>query len=313
MHNRIAMPKPIGMSRKRFVVAFTGKRLSIVLFLLPAFSLLAFLFIYPLFYNLYVSTLDWTLRKPTYDFVGLENYIYSLTDPMFWTAARATLFWTLGSVVPQFIIGFGLALILRENVPFRGIFRTLLFLPWVCPGVVTGIMFRWLYNPELGFVNQALMGLGLTNTTVAWLSQPNTAIIAVTLANIWQGYAFSMFTMQSALSTVPHELEEAALMDGAGYWQRLRYVIIPYIRPVIITVILLGLIWTTNSFTLIYVMTQGGPIDMTTIAPVLIYKTAFVKLYFGRASAISVIIFVFMAVMSFVYLRAQNAEPETNS
>jgi multiple sugar transport system permease protein len=309
----MAMPKPIAMSRNRFALALTDRRLSIALFLLPAIILLGLLFVYPLFYNLYISTFDFTLRKPTYDFVGFDNYVYSLTDPMFWTAARATVFWTLGSVIPQFIIGFGLALILRENIPFRGVFRTLLFLPWVCPGVVTGIMFRWLYNPELGIVNQALMGLGLTHTTVAWLSLPNTAIVAVILANIWQGYAFSMFTMQSALSTVPHELEEAALMDGAGYWQRLRYVIIPYVRPVIVTVILLGLIWTTNSFTLVYVMTQGGPIDMTTIAPVLIYKTAFVKLYFGRASAISVIIFIFMAVMSIVYLRGQNPERETVS
>lgn len=300
-------------SYRRFVVALTGRKLSIVLFLLPALIFLAFLFIYPLFYNIYVSTLDWTLRKPTHEFVGLGNYTYIFTDPMFWTAARATIFWTIGSVIPQFIIGFALALILREDIPFRGVFRTLLFLPWVCPAVVTGIIFRWLYSPQFGVINDMLVGIGVIHEPVAWLSLPNSALIAVILANIWQGYAFSMFSMQSALSTVPHELEEAAIIDGASYMQRLRYIIIPYVRPVMLTVILLGLIWTTNSFTLVYVMTQGGPIDVTTIAPLLIYKTAFVHLYFGRAAAISVIIFIFMAALSVVYLRSQNTDVEARA
>ncbi len=279
------------------------RRLNITLFLLPALALLAFLFLYPLLYNLYVSSLDWTLRKQVHEFIGLANYIDTLTDPGFWKAAKATVFWTLGSVIPQFVIGFGLALILRENIPCRGLFRTLLFLPWVSPAVVTGIMFRWLYNPQLGIVNLLLIKLGILSESVAWLSEPRSALIAVTITNIWQGYAFSMFTMLSAMSTVPQDLEEAAIMDGANYLQRLRYVIVPCIQPVMVTVLLLGLIWTTNAFTLIFVMTQGGPIGTTTIFPVLIYKTAFSHLYFGRAAAISVITFAFVSVLSLIYLR----------
>jgi multiple sugar transport system permease protein len=302
------MRAPATSRYKRLMIALGDRQISIVLFLLPALALLAFLFLYPLFYNIYISSLDWTLRKPTQQFIGLANYTYIFSDPMFWTAARSTIFWTVGSVIPQFVIGFTLALILREAIPFRGIFRTLLFLPWVCPGVVTGIIFRWLYSPQFGVINYGLKALNAIPEPVAWLSLPNTALIAVIIANIWQGYAFSMFTMQSALSTVPHDLEEAAIIDGASYLQRLRYVIIPYVRPVIVTVILLGLIWTTNSFTLVFVMTQGGPVDTTTIAPLLIYKTAFVHLYFGRASAISVVIFVVMAVLSVVYLRVQKTD-----
>jgi multiple sugar transport system permease protein len=283
--------------------ALAYRRLNITVFLLPAFGLLAFLFVYPLTFNIYVSSLDWTLRQRVHEFIGLANYVDVLTDPAFWKAAKATVFWTLGSVIPQFIIGFGLALILREDIPFRGLFRTLLFLPWVSPAVVTGIMFRWMYNPQLGVVNQLLVRVGILSDSVGWLSEPGTALIAVTIANVWQGYAFSMFTMLSAMTTIPRELEEAATIDGANYVQRLQHIIVPWIRPVMVTVIMLGLIWTTNAFALIWVMTQGGPIDTTTIFPVLIYKTAFTHLYFGRAAAVSLITFVFVSILSLVYLK----------
>lgn len=280
-----------------------ARNTDLLLFLAPACTVMGFLFGYPLLYNAYISTIDWSLRKRSAPFVGLDNYIFTLQNPEFWNAAWVTLLWTFGSVFCQFVIGFGLALILREDVPGRGILRMLLFLPWVSPPTVTGIIFRWLYNPQLGVMNYALLRFGVIDNYIAWLSEPGTALVAVTIANIWQGYAFTMMTMLSALTAVPRELEESALIDGANYVQRLRSVVIPSILPVIITTTLLGFIWTTNSFTMIYVLTEGGPLGRTTIFPILIYETAFSKLYFSRASAISIIVFAFVSVLSVFYLR----------
>jgi ABC-type sugar transport system permease subunit len=269
---------------------------------LPALLLIAVLIGVPLVKAANISLTNSTFINPEPRFVGLRNFEQLLQQPVFWQLVRTSVIWTVAVVASQLVLGFATALLLNMSFHGRALARSLIILPWVCPGVIAAIIWRVIADPYLGPLNAAPSWIGLPHPLVAWLAQPGTALGAVIVAGIWKGTPFSTVMYLAALQSVPAEALEAATIDGAGGWSRLRYVIVPHTMPVIRILVLLTTVWTFNYFELIYIMTQGGPGDATQIFPTYIYKLAFEQIRYGVASAYGMIALLILIGFSVLYI-----------
>lgn len=264
-------------------------------FILPYLVFLLTLVIYPILENLIIS-----FQNKSGVFV---NYAEVLHDRIFLKVVFNSLLWTFSSVILQFFIGLGIALLLNQPIKGKAIFRTImLVLPWATPDVVAGVAWKWMYNDMYGVFNDILVKIGLINNYLPWLGFPNLARAGVIIANVWKGFPLSAMFYLAALQTVPQSLYEAAKIDGANAWQKFRYVTIPIIRPVIFTTIMLTTIWSINYFPLIYTMTGGGPVNATDTFVTFAYKNAFKFLNFNRAAAIANISFVVVLIITILYI-----------
>jgi multiple sugar transport system permease protein len=223
-----------------------------------------------------------------------------------------TVVWVVGSIVPQLVIGFALALWLRRRFRFRGLYQALIFFPWAVSGFLIGILFRWLFNSEFGAVNDLLQKAGLIDEPIAWLASPGTAMTAVVIANIWYGVTFFAIMILAALQSIPDELYEAAALDGAGRTRTLFQIVIPYIRTTLVLTVLLRVIWTFNFPDLIFGMTGGGPNDETHIVTTWMIKTTQQGDY-GRASALGLIVVAGLLVFAVFFLLATRERREVRS
>lgn len=276
------------------------------LFILPTFILIGLIIVYPLLQAFYLSLLDVEFIKPQGNFVGLKNLTNILQSPLFWLVTRNSAIWTVVVVLFQFVLGLATALLLNQEFRGRAIARALIILPWVTPGVITGLLWRLLLEPNLGIINGILATLGVANPNIPWLSQASTAMIGVIAAAIWKGTPFSTVMYLAALQGVPEDLIDAAKIDGATGWKRLLYVIIPNISPVIRITVLLTTIWTANYFDIIYVMTEGGPLNQTHIFPTYIYELAFRRGKTSMASAFGLVTATVLLIFSLWYVRELN-------
>lgn len=283
------------------------------LFLLPAFAVLAILVFYPLTKGILFSLTDMDqtnmgtrFLKASYQFVGLENYRNILAGSEFWNIAKQTLIWTFVNVFFHFSIGLFLALQLNKEFRGRTLYRILLLIPWAVPSFVSAFAWKWMYNYDYGFINLMLVKLGFQ--AIPWLSHPTWAMVAVIMTNVWLGVPFMMVTMLGGLQSIPKDLYEAAVVDGANSWQKFWLITLPMLRSVALTATLLGVIWTFNMFNVIFLVTGGGPVRSTEILVTYAYLQAFGEWKFGMASAYGVIILSFLVVFGSVYYRALNRE-----
>lgn len=278
------------------------------LFILPAVILVGVLMYYPMaraFYDsLFKSTTiaSWSVN-PQVEFVGLQQYRELLRDPKFHDVLGNSLRWTILVVLFQNIIGLASAVLLNQKLPARGLTRALVLLPWVLPGVVNAVLWRFLYDPQLGLVNSVLISVGVTSEKIAWLGDPQIALYALIAAAIWKGFPFSAVMYLAALQTVDHEQVEAAQIDGASALQRFRHVTVPAISGIIRLNLLLTTIWTFNYFDLIWVTTKGGPIRATHIFPTYIYEIGFGRSRFAEAAAYGVVAVLVLSVFAVLYIR----------
>ncbi len=269
--------------------------------ILPLLLLLALVMAYPLLYEVNLSLRQEVLYIPQTPFVGLGNFRRILGDNQFWSSIWLTLIWTVSCLIFQCVLGLGLALIFNRRLPGSRFFRALFLAPWVMPGVVVAIIWQWMYQPIFGIMNTALTDVGLP--TRQWLTDPSTVLPAVIVVNVWKGFPFWMTMLTAGLQTVPRDLYEAATVDGAGTWARFRHITVPSLKTVLTITTILSFVWTFNYLDLIYVMTGGGPANLTQIFPVYIYQTAFQGQQLGLASAASMILFVAMTLVMILYLR----------
>ncbi len=275
-------------------------------FLLPLLLYIAIFYGYPLFYSLQISLEKYDLGAEitgVAEFTGLANYFAIVRDPTFQTAALHTLLFTLLSIVPQFGLGLGLALFFSRHFPLSRFLRALFLLPWLLPLVVSGTVWKWLFNETNGLIDQALTALHLLPAHFGWLTTPGWSLTALIIANIWLGVPFNMVILYSGLQSIDQELYEAGKIDGAGTWQRFRYVTLPLLEPVIGIVLMLGLIYTLKVFDIIYVMTQGGPANATQTFATWSYNLSFTQQLFGQGAAQANIILVLSLVLAVVYLQ----------
>ncbi|PJJ70846.1 multiple sugar transport system permease protein [Diaminobutyricimonas aerilata] len=306
---RPAAPAPPPGRRTRR--AFTRRRaLTIAAFLAPAAVFVAIFTYYPLLSGGVGAFRTWTVYNITNQpWVGFGNFETVLNDPLFYSTVGNTVLWVIGSLVPQFVIGFALALWLRPKFRFRGIYQALVFFPWAVSGFLIGILFRWMFNGEFGVVNDLLMKTGIIDTPLPWLADPALAMPAIILANVWYGVTFFAIMILAALQSVPDELYEAASLDGAGRVRAFWHVTVPYIRTTLALTVLLRTIWIFNFPDLIFGMTGGGPGGRTHIVTSYMIEITQQGDY-GRASALGLIVFMVLAIFAVFYLLATRERKE---
>lgn len=280
--------------------------LFVILMLLPASLIMAVVTIYPLVRSFIISLLQWDLTKPNllHTFIGFDNYKYVLTDPTFWHSVRVTGLFVLGSVSINITLALLVALMLNREFYGRNLVRMLALLPWAIPGVVNGIMWKWILNPSYGALNGALFQLGIIDKYVIWLGTPAGALIMGILADVWKEMPFIMLLLLAALQTIPKDLYEAATVDGANPIRSFWNITIPLIKPTLFVALTLRTIWALKSFDLIYTLTAGGPSGGTTVIGYYTYLKTFVSLNLGRGSAVAYLMTLVVGIVVILYQRA---------
>ncbi len=272
------------------------------LFVAPAVLLLLAVLVYPA-----LTTLRLSVTLPGGG-IGLRQYGYLLSDPLFWQVMRQTGLFVAASVAAHLLLGLGLALLLAGPVPARSAFRVVALLPWVVPDVVAGIVWKWILNPLYGVLNDLLMAARLASQPVEWLTHPTLASVSLILANVWRGFPFVMVILLAGLQGIPQELYEAASLDGAGPWARFRFVTLPGLRKVLVVALALDTIWEVRRFGLIQAMTGGGPGTLTEVLSTQVFKQYFHFYRFEYASAMAIAMTVLLLMVSLPYVRMMMRE-----
>lgn len=270
-------------------------------FVLPAMLVVCTLLIYPIFSSLYYSMTTKHLIKPAYDFIGLANYQAVLTDPNFLKAFLTSILWTVVSLAGQLIIGFTSALAINRIKMGKGIYRTLLIIPWAFPSIVIALSWKWILNGVSGFIPNLLVQLGICSTLPQFLSDSSLVFLTLVFINIWFGAPMIMVNVLSALQTISVEQYEAAQIDGASKFQQFYHITVPHIKVVVGLLVVLRTIWIFNNFDLIYLITGGGPANATTTIPIYAYNMGWGAKMLGKSSAVTMLLLGFLLLVCMVY------------
>ena len=272
----------------------------------PIFLLLVIMFGYPLIKSVVMAFQNYKLGNANVYFNDFANFHKMFGDKDFLLLLKNSVVYVVVSVFGQFIGGLILALCLRDKFKGRGIYQSIVFLPWAFSAFVVGLVFRWSFNGEYGVVNDVLMKLGIIKKGIAWLGTPGLSLVVVILAMIWIGIPFFGIMILAALQSIPDEIYEAADMDGCGMFRKFFSLTLPYIKPTVIMTILLRTIWIFNSFDLVVIVTQGGPANYSQTLPSYMYTTAFSGYDFGLAGAFGVLLMVILGVYAVLFLKLSN-------
>ena len=271
------------------------------IFVLPAMIIVGLLFIYPFFSSIFFSFTNKNLIMPTYRFVGLDNYKAVLSDPNFFNAFFNSIKWTVFSLAGQVFVGFILALALHRVRRFKKLYRTLLIVPWAFPTIVIAFSWQWILNGVYGYLPNMIVKLGLMDAAPPFLTDTTWAFVCLVFITIWFGAPMIMVNVLSALQPVPQEQFEAAKIDGASSWQVFRYITFPHIKVVVGLLVVLRTVWIFNNFDIIYLITGGGPSNATMTLPIFAYNLGWGTKMLGRASAVTVLLFIFLLAVCFIY------------
>jgi multiple sugar transport system permease protein len=276
-----------------------------LLFMLPAAIFLLVFLSYPLGLGVWLGFTDTRIGRAGV-FVGLENYQLLWDDSIFWLSVFNTILYTVVASILKFMLGLWLALLLNEHLPFKAIIRAIVLLPWVVPTVLSAIAFWWIYDAQFSIISWGLMKLGLIDSPINFLGNPNNARATVILTNVWRGIPFVAITLLAGLQTISPSLHEAATLDGATSWQRFRYITLPMLSPLIAVVMTFSVLFTFTDFQLIYVLTRGGPLNATHLMATLSFQRAIPGGQLGEGAAIAVAMVPFLlAAILFSYFGLQ--------
>jgi multiple sugar transport system permease protein len=274
-------------------------------FLTPAVIIFSLFTAFALLFAFYLTFHEWSIVQPQKPFVGLDNYKDMVHDERFRRSVINTFYYVGASVPLGMLVGLCVALLLNLPIRARGALRAMYFLPGVTPLVVVAILWKWVYNGDYGLLNYYLLKTNLIDHPLLWLSDKNLAMPAIVLMTVWQTTGFSMIVYLAGLQAIPEELYEAARVDGAGGWARLRHITLPMLRPSTLFLAVTQIIWSFQVFTQIFVMTSGGPVDRTTTMVYYVYESAFKFFEMGYASTLAFTLFLMLLVFTAVQLRFQ--------
>lgn len=294
--------------RRRF---FNDTTLTAVLFLLPAMLFLCVFIIWPIFDSVRLSFYKWNGLDPTQTWVGLDNWLRLFQDPVFWHAVANNFIIVIVSIAVQLPIGMILAWLLDRGGRRMRVFKVGYFLPLLMSTVAIGILFKYIYDPYFGPIGAFLNAIGLSSLNLQWLSDPNVALYSVIAVICWQFIPFYMLLFLAALSGIPTELREAAMIDGANEGRYFWRIALPLVRGTIVTAMTLSLIGSLKYFDLIWVMTEGGPVNATELMATYMYKKAFSSFEMGYGAAIAsamLIIVLVLAVTVFFPLQSREED-----
>lgn len=286
-----------------------SKRLGYLL-TIPASILILIISLYPLVNGILLSFENYNLMKPTKrKFVGLENFRELIAaDTEFHSVLLYSFVYTVAVVLLAYLFGLLLAMLLKRNIKGRGIYRTLVLLPWVVAPSIAAINWLWLLNDQIGFINNILQKIGLIRDPILFIADPDIAQLTVIFTGTWRSFPFMLIVILAGLQSIPKDLYESAYIDGAGFWKSFFHITMPMIRGVSTVCIILQIIWTFNNFENIYLLTNGGPNDATFTLPILTYFTAFFRSKIGYASAIATLMLIVLLIISLIYLKIQKAQ-----
>ena len=276
-----------------------------VLFMVPFVLTALFFMVYPIVEAVRMAFFSYNPLRPDLSaFVGLSNFSYIFDDQLFWTSFWQATVWTGFSIVFQTLFGVAIALLLHQALPGIAIFRGLLLFPYIVPTVVIALIWRWIFNPEIGVVNYALLASGVISERIYWLSTPEMAMASTIMLNVWKYTPFVVICVLARLQSVPLELYDAAKVDGAGVIRRFADVTLPQLKEVLIVVVVFRTIWTFNKFEEIYLLTKGGPGTSTFNLAVYAFEQSIANLKLGVGAATGVIMMIMLSVGSVIYLRS---------
>ena len=297
-------PEPRAAVARESLSRRVGKHWADYLYVMPSLLVMLVVIGYPLVYTVWLSFHATPPRTGEWVFNGVANYQATLSDPRFWKTTLNTLYWTVGSTFFAFVLGFGAALALHQPFPGRGVVRALLLIPWVVSAVAGAYVWRWILHSDYGLISGSLMSWGIIERPLVLLDNKSRVMPTLIAVNVWKEFPFVMVMMTAGLQTVPEGLLRAARIDGASAWNQFRHVTVPHLRGVILITTLLLFVGNLNSFTLVWLMTGGGPANASQLWITEIYNEAFRKLQYGSASAFSVILFIIMLALGYFYVKA---------
>lgn len=286
------------------------KKITPYLYISPTVALLFILLVVPIAMVIGYSLFDNVIINKSPSFVGLKNYIDLLTDKTVWNAVKNTLIFVIASIIAHMVIGMVFAMVLNTRYldsRTKGIFRVIFALPWMFTASVIAIVWRIVLNPN-GVLNYIIITLGLTADKIEWLASRDIALKSVVLINIWSGYPFYMISILAGLQGISTDLYEAAAIDGANAIKTFIHITIPQLKPILLSLLMLDFVWTLQQFALIWMTTGGGPASASETVSTFIYKEAFSKYQYSRASAMAVILLIACTIIGTFYVRQQKAE-----
>ncbi|MFZ7734938.1 carbohydrate ABC transporter permease [Bacillus velezensis] len=283
------------VSRKRFVP---------YLFLAPALVFLLFVYI-PIIENVFFSLFEWSSFQPEKTFIGLKNYIDLFHDPVFFTALRNNVLYAVISLICQVGGGLILAAVLEDRLvrKWSPFFRTVFFLPVVISMTVIALLFDFIYNPEIGLLNQLLEAVGLDELTRAWLGDENTAMLSVIFVSQWQSVGYIAMLYIVSIQSIPAELYESAQLDGAGKIQQFFHITVPQTKEMSFVAVVMTLTGAFTVFNEPYILTGGGPGNASEVLSTFLYKSAFTKDMMGYASAIATVVLLLTLALSLIQMK----------
>ncbi|WP_310603969.1 carbohydrate ABC transporter permease [Anaerosporobacter sp.] len=271
---------------------------AVMLFIIPALIPLVVFWIYPILRSMFISITDWDYMSTDYNIVWFDNFRMLLKDSRFYEALKNTVVFALGTVIPTVIGGLFLALLLQKQFRGSGIFKFILFSPWITPTVAVSIVWTWIYEPDSGIANMVLNFLNLPS--MKWISSSNTAMLSVVIVTVWKSIGYAMVFYLSALEKVPSELYEASGLDGANRWKQFCYVTLPSISPTTFFLVIITMVNSLQAYDQIQILTQGGPSGSTRTLLYMYYQLGFKEFNMGQASAVAIVIIMITIVLSLI-------------
>lgn len=295
---------------KKLKLDFFVKKIEPYVYMLPTIGLMALLLFVPIIMVIAYSFFDNVIINDNPVFVGITNYITVLSDGIFLKSCINTAMFVILNVIAHLILGMSLAMLVNAKSLKPGpkaAFRIIFMLPWMFNATVIAILWKLLLNGS-GIINYLLINFNLSSFPVEWLSNRHFALWVLTFINIWAGYPFYMISILAGLQGIPSTLYEASNIDGAGSVQRFFNITLPQLKPILISITMLDFIWTTQNFSLIWLLTAGGPAHATEMMSTYVYKTAFQRYEYSQASAAAVIILIICVILAVFYVRSQRRE-----
>jgi len=286
----------VAVRRRPFTWHRLQKLVAPYVFISPGVIFYLMVTIIPMIWGFWISFHKWSIIWPAHPWVGLANYRALLTEDLFWTSLRNTAVYTAGVVPVEVALALMVALLLNTKLRGRGIFRLLYYLPVVTPLSISAVIWQWIYHPHVGLLNWLMRVLRLP--THDWLQEIGTAMLAVVIVGIWSGVGYRMVIFLAALQGIPQTYYEAAMIDGASGFALFRHITLPLLKPATLFVLVTSVMSSFQVFSLVNVLTQGGPLDATNVVVYYIYKRAFGDLQFGLAAAASFVLFAIILVIT---------------
>lgn len=284
----------MNLEGKKYLRGFNLKN-GTILFLVSYFGVFV---IYPIYKAFAGSLHNWNPLIDQYDYIGFENFKSVLTNSLFWSSISNTFIFAFFSVLFRIIIGLGLAMLLYSKMTkFKSFFRGMFYMPTITPLVAVSFVWMWLYNPQFGLINKVF------DLDINWLKDPNWALPAIIIMTIWKDFGYATVIFLGGLMGLPEEVFEAADMDGAGRWSRFRHITWPLLKPTTLFVVITSLISYLQAYVQILIMTEGGPGTSTHVISYLIFDEAFVKYNFGTASAMAIILFLMIGILTLIMFK----------